>query len=106
MHLRPFVASCMLVLAVLASHKAEASAILFTNRGAFDAALNGEDQLFTEFPITDFSLLGSNFTGIGDYGGVRFAGDIFNQISFGSVLSTGNFPRSWFTAGLSAGFTR
>ena len=38
MRLRPFVASSIIVLAVIASHKAEASAILFTDRAAFELA--------------------------------------------------------------------
>jgi hypothetical protein len=92
MHLRFVAASWMIVFSILASQRtAEASAILFTDRAQFDAALNGNYQLFTDFPITDFSLAGS-FIGIGSYGGVRFAGDVFNQIAFGSALSSIGTP--------------
>jgi hypothetical protein len=89
--LRPLVASCTLSIAVLASiQPVEASAILFTDRAEFNAALNGEYQLFTDFPVTDFSLI-SALVAIGDYGGLRFAGDPFNTIQFGASLSS--YPR-------------
>ena len=91
MGLRPLVASCTLSIAILASTQpAEGSAILFSDRAAFNAALNGDYQLFTEFPITDFSLIGS-LVAIGDYGALRFAGDPFNTIVFGGSLSS--YPR-------------
>ena len=58
MTLRPLVASCTLVIALLAGNQpVEASAILFADRAEFNAALDGEYQLFTEFPITDASFL-------------------------------------------------
>jgi len=38
MRLRPFFASSLIVLVVIASHRAEASAILFTDRAAFELA--------------------------------------------------------------------
>ena len=98
MSFRPFVASSIIVLVMIASHKAEASAILFSDRGDFYAALNGEYQLFTEFPITDASFLPTTSVGIGDYGGLRFAGDVFNQISFGSSLSSYPRPDGGFLA--------
>jgi hypothetical protein len=49
MRLRPFVASSIIALVVIASHKAEASAILFTDRVAFNAAVN-DATLFGSFP--------------------------------------------------------
>ena len=102
MGLRPLVASCTLIISLLASNQAaEGSAILFNDRGEFNAALNGEYQLFTEFPITDASFLPLILVGIGDYGGLRFAGDVLNQISFSSTLSSFPRPDSGLFASLS-----
>ncbi len=80
--------------------RSHASAILFNNRAEFDSFLEGDYQLFTEFPITDFSLI-SSFVAIGDYGALRFAGDPFNTILFGGSLSS--YPRPEF-GGLLAPF--
>ena len=90
MRFRPFVAASIIVLVVIASHRAEASAILFTDRAEFNAALNDDYQLFTEFPITDFSLINA-LVAIGNYRGLLFAGDPFNTIQFGASLSS--YPR-------------
>ena len=49
MRLRPFFASSIIVLVVIASHTAEASAVLFTDRGDFNAAVN-DVTLFGSFP--------------------------------------------------------
>ena len=90
MRFRPFVAASIIALVAIASHRAEASAILFTDRAQFNAALNGDYQLFTEFPITDFSLI-NVLVASGNYGGLLFAGDPFNTIQFGASLSS--YPR-------------
>ena len=63
----------LLVLVFGVASRSHASAILFNNRAQFDSFLEGDYQLFTEFPITDFSLI-SSFVAIGDYGALRFAG--------------------------------
>jgi PEP-CTERM motif-containing protein len=85
MHLRPLVVSCIIVFALIASHnRAEGSAILFNDRTAFNAALNGDYELFTEF---DFTHVGGMLL-VGNYAGVRVAKDV-NVIGFGEQLSSG-----------------
>jgi PEP-CTERM motif len=57
------------VCAAIASHKAEASAILLTDdRGQFDAALGGKYQTFTDFPLTHVPYT-YDFTG--NFGGLQ-----------------------------------
>ena len=75
MHLRPLIASCTFVLAVLASnHTAEASAILFTDRNDFDAAV-GDHQLFNYFPPQRIDPSGC-FCWTAVTGGVEFTGGL------------------------------
>jgi PEP-CTERM motif len=91
----------LLVLVFGVASRSHASAILFNDRAEFDSFLEGDYQLFTEFPITDASFLPLTLVGIGDYGGLRFAGDVFNQISFLSTLSSFPRPDSGLFASLS-----
>jgi hypothetical protein len=90
MRLRPFVTLLVIVVSVIATHRrAEGSSIqLFDDRAGFNAAVNGDYQLFTEFPINDLSQISSFVIG-GNYGGLRFAQD-FANISFGDTLGTGS----------------
>ena len=74
MRLRPFVASSIIVLVVIASHTAEASAILFNDRGQFDAALNGDFQSPTIFNRTGLSDIA--YSNDGTHPGVWFGGFI------------------------------
>ena len=95
----------LLVLVFGVASRSHASAILFNDRAEFGSFLEGDYQLFTEFPITDFSYISSSI-GIGDYGGVRFVGDPFNQILFSSTLTSIPYPRPWPGYTLSASVTQ
>ena len=55
MRLRPFFASSIIVLAVIASHRAEASAILFTDRAAFELAAAPN---LSPLRVTDVDVIG------------------------------------------------
>jgi hypothetical protein len=90
MRLRPFVVSSVIVLVAIASHKAEASAILFTDRGEFNAALNGDYQLFTEFPLNDLSQVGVQIVGWTG-GGVRMVQDVSEIILGPTIGVNGTF---------------
>ena len=56
MRLRPFFASSIIVLAVIASHRAEASAILFTDRVAFELAAAPN---LSPLRVTDVDVIGA-----------------------------------------------
>ena len=81
MRLRPFVASSIFALVVIASHRAEASAILFNDRGQFDAALNGDYQSPTAL----------NFTGLTD---IDYSNDGRESGCVGSAAFTAITPSS------------
>jgi hypothetical protein len=85
MRLQPSVLSLVVVVAVIGiPQHAEADAVLFNNRAAFDAALNGEYQLFTDFEI-NFQNPPAFIVG-GNYGGLLFSDDEA-YIGFGETLS-------------------
>ena len=77
---------------------AEADAILFNDRAAFDAAVSGY-QLFSDFPITGFDH-GASLV-IGNYGGIEFSGD-FGSVNFGETLGATSPP---FTSQLGTAIT-
>jgi hypothetical protein len=77
---------------------AEANAILFDNRAAFDAAVTGY-QLFSDFGITGFDH--GAFTVSGSYGGIEFSGDE-GYVNFGPTLGATSPP---FTSQLATAIT-
>jgi hypothetical protein len=80
------------------THAAEANAILFNDRAAFDAAVTGY-QLFSDFPITGFDHGASIASG--NYGGIKFSGD-FGSVHFGETLGATSPP---FTSQLGTAIT-
>jgi len=77
---------------------AEANAILFNDRAAFDAAVS-DYQLFSNFGITGFDHGASLVKG--NYGGIEFSGD-FGSVAFGATLGATSPP---FTSQLGTAIT-
>jgi len=95
MRLRSGLFAFAVVCAAIGSSKAEASAILFTDRDAFNAAV-GEHQLFTEFPLNIILPAPISIFG-GNYGGVVMVQDI-QDINIGDVIGVSG-TNSAFSSG-------
>jgi hypothetical protein len=80
----------IILMVVGLSKHAEASAILFTDRTAFDAALNGDYELFTDFPPNDLSLVSVLIVGWTG-GGLRILQDVSEIILGPSIGVNGTF---------------
>lgn len=97
MRLRPFVASSIIALVVIESHNAEASAILFTDRVAFNAAVN-DVTLFGSFPDASCSQVSSvGFLCGVSFGPVHVSSSQPEVLSGGDLLTiVGDFPQVHF----------